>query len=96
MRFWFRPYDPESDKRPYSALSRSQRIARERASYRRQLDAVDRELQWIGTGSGRIEAIRHLKTRLGSFEGKALHHIDGDVPNNDLANIKVVDIQEHR
>jgi hypothetical protein len=53
-------YDPDRDKRPYSELSETQRIARERASLKRQLDAVDRELKWAGTGRGRIQSIRAL------------------------------------
>jgi hypothetical protein len=56
-------YDPDRDKRPYSELSETQRIARERASLKRQLDAVDRELKWAGTGRGRIQSIRLLSAR---------------------------------
>ena len=53
-------YDPDADKRPYTELTKGQQIARERASFKRQLDKVDAELQWEGTGHGRIEAIRLL------------------------------------
>lgn len=49
-------YDPEADKRPYTELTAFERTA----SYKRQLDAVDRELRWKGTGRGRIESIRLL------------------------------------
>lgn len=60
-RTTLKDYDPEADKRPYWELTAGQQIARERASYKRQLDAVDRELQFAGTGYGRIETIRNLK-----------------------------------
>jgi hypothetical protein len=56
-------YDPDEDKRPYRELTRTQQIARERGSFKRQLEAVDRELQWKGSGRGRIESIRLLTAR---------------------------------
>lgn len=54
------PYDPAQDDRPFNELTRTERIARQHASFHRQLAAVDRELQWEGTGRGRIESIRLL------------------------------------
>jgi hypothetical protein len=54
------PYDPDQDKRPYNELTSTQQVARERASFLRQLDAVDKVLQWKGSGSGRVESIQRL------------------------------------
>jgi hypothetical protein len=56
-------YDPAQDDRPFDELTRTERIARQHASFHRQLAAVDRELQWEGTGRGRIESIRLLLAR---------------------------------
>lgn len=57
-------YDPEADKRPYTELTRFEQIARERASFKRQLDAVDRALCWKGTGFGRVGCAERLREAL--------------------------------
>lgn len=42
------------------------------------------------------DAVRAMARRRMAASGLAVDHVDGDPTNNDLANLRVVDIRDHR